>query len=89
MQRVTDLWRQLNEQRALVDREQELAAIHRETAEHEREAVMQVNRQLLTQIKALRKAQERVIELSGWEAQVDPSSKTHLHPPVLTDLRFN
>jgi len=89
MQRVTDLWRQLNEQRALVDREQELAAIHRETAEREREAVMQVNRQLLTQIKALRKAQERVIELSGWEAQVDPSSKTHLHPPVLTDLRFN
>ena len=89
MQRVTDLWRQLNEQRALVDREQELAAIHRETAEREREAVMQVNRQLLTQIKALRKAQERVIELSGWEAQVDPSSKTQLHPPALTDLRFN
>jgi len=47
---------------------------------------MQINRQLLTQIKALRKAQQRVIELTTRETQVNTSSKVHLSAPA--DLRF-
>jgi len=47
--------------------------------------VMQINSQLLTQIKALRKAQQLVIELSTKEAQVNTSSEVYQHLSVLTD----
>ena len=53
VQRVADLRRQLDELRAQADRERKLVAIHHDTVEREREAVMQINNQLLTQIKAL------------------------------------
>ena len=38
--------------------------------------------------KALRKAQERVIELSARGAQLDASCQAHQHPPALTNLHF-
>ena len=47
IQMVIDLRWRLGEQRARVDRKRELVAIHRDTVEREREAVMQVNHQLL------------------------------------------
>ena len=50
---IVDLRRRLDEHRAKADRERELVAIHRDTAEPEREAVTQVNDKLLTQIKIL------------------------------------
>ena len=73
------LRRQLGILWAQADREQELAVILHDTAEREREVVMQINDQLLTQIKALQKAQQRVIELSAREAQVNTSSEIHQH----------
>ena len=85
---MVELQRQLSELRTLTDRERELVAIHRDTTEREREAITQINRQLLTQIKALKKAQERVIELSVREAQMDVSSQAHQRSPALTDLHF-
>jgi len=89
VQMVVDLQRRLGEQRAQVDREREPVAIHRDTAKSEREAVSQVNHQLLTQIKikVLRKAQ-RDIELSTRETQVDTPSEVHQHPTAPADLRF-
>ena len=75
IQWVADLQWQLSGPRTLVDRERELAAIHRDTAEREQEAVTQINRQLLMQIKALRKAQEQFIELS---AKGSPNGRTLL-----------
>jgi len=53
LQRVTDLLWQLGQLRAQAEHERELVAIHRDTAEREREAVMQINNKLLTQIQAL------------------------------------
>ena len=46
----------LDEHRAKANRERELVAIHRNTVERDRQAAMQVNDQLLTQIKVLREA---------------------------------
>jgi len=48
---VIDLQRHLGEQQAKADHERELVAVHRDTAEREREAVTRVNR-----IKVLREA---------------------------------
>jgi len=78
----------LGELWAWVDCEQKLVAILCDTVEREKKAVMKINIQLLTQIKALRKAQQRVIELSAREAQVNTSSEIHQYLPTLTDLRF-
>ena len=64
-----------------------MVAIHRDTAEREREAVTQVNHQLLTRINVLREAQ-RVIELGAWEIQADSSPEVNQHPAAPTDLRF-
>jgi len=61
---VADLLWQLGELRAVADRERELITIHRDTAEREREVGMQTNIQLLMQIKVIRKAQKRAIELA-------------------------
>jgi len=78
----------LGEQRVKADRERKLVTIHRDTAEHEREVVMQVNHQLLTQIKVLQEAQQRVIELGAMETQVDISPEVNQHPAAPNDLRF-
>ena len=51
VQTVADLRRRLGEQSAQVGCEREPVAIHRNTAERERETITQVNHQLLTQIK--------------------------------------
>jgi len=51
IRRVADLRQQLCEQRAHSDCEWELVTIYRDTAEPEREAIMQINHQLLMQIK--------------------------------------
>jgi len=55
---VAELRRQLGELQAQADCERELVAIHHDTAEREREAIMQIKSQLLTQIRALQKAQQ-------------------------------
>ena len=73
--------------RAKADREREPVTIHRDTAEREREALTQVNHQLLTQIKVLREAQQQVIELGTRKILVGPSSEAHQHPATPTDLR--
>ena len=52
IQMVIDLRRRLDEHQAKADRQRELVAIHHDTAERAREAVTQVNHQLLTQIKS-------------------------------------
>ena len=70
---VIDLRRRLDEHRAKADCEQELVVIHRNIAEREREAVMQVNHQLLSQIK-VREAQ-RVIELGAWDGWTHPQGR--------------
>jgi len=59
------------EQRAHAYHERELVAIHRDTAEREQEVVMQINHQLLMQIKTLRKVRQRVIELSARETPIN------------------
>ena len=74
---VIDLRWRLGEQRAKVDRERELVAIHRDIAKREWEAVTYVNHQLLMQIKVLREAQQRVIELGDGETQVDTSPEVN------------
>jgi len=53
---VTDLRWQLGELQDQADREWELVAIRHDIVEREREEVMKINNQLLTQIKALQKA---------------------------------
>jgi len=83
-----DLRRRLDEHRAKADRERELVAIHRDTIEREREAITQVNHQLLTQTKVLREAQQRVIDLGPREILADSSSEAHQYPATPTDLRF-
>ena len=50
IQMVVDLRQRLGKQRAHADCERELVAIHHDIAEREREAIIQVNHQLLTQI---------------------------------------
>jgi len=87
IQRVADLRWLLSEQRAQADRERELVAIHRNTAKREREAVMQINRQLLTQIKVLLKAQQ-VTELSIREANWTRPSKS-INISQLQQLTFS
>ena len=54
VQMVINLRRLLNEHRAKINRKRELIAIHHDTIEREREAVTEVNHQLLMQIKVLR-----------------------------------
>jgi len=85
---VIDLRWQLDKHWANTDREWELVAIHRNTSEHKREAITQVNHQLLTQIKVSQEAQQRVIELGTREILMDSSSEAHQHPATPTDLRF-
>jgi len=53
VQLVIDLWKWLDNHRAKVDCERELVTIHHDTVEREREAVTQVNYQLLTLIEIL------------------------------------
>ena len=79
IQQVADVQRQLSEKRTLANREWELAASRRDTTECEQEAVTQISRQLLTQIKAFWKAQEWIIELGVREAQMDAPSQAHQH----------
>ena len=67
---------------------QELVAIYRDTAERECEAVTQVNQQLLKQIKILREAQQRVIELGTGKILADSFFEAHQHLITLTDLCF-
>ena len=86
IRRVADLRRQLCEQRAHSDCEWELVTIYRDTAKPEREAIMQINHQLLMQIKTLQKAQQRVIELSAWGTPDNTPEVYHL--AASTDLRF-
>ena len=62
-------------------------AIHSDTAEREREVVMQVNHQLLTQINVLREAQ-RVIELGAQQTRVDTPPEVDSHLTAPTDLHF-
>ena len=57
VQMVADSRRRMGEQRTQADCERELIAIHRDTTKREQDALTQVNHQLLTQIKVLRKAQ--------------------------------
>jgi len=57
-----------------------LVAIHHDTTEHEREA----GQSLLTQIKVLREAQQRVIE----EIHAVSSPEVNQHPTAPTDLHF-
>ena len=83
---VIDLRRWLDEHREKVDREQELVVIHRDTVELKRETVMHANHQLLTQIKILQEAQQRVIELGTRKIQADSSSEAHQHPTTPTNL---
>ena len=52
-------------------------AIHSDTTEREREAVTQVNHQLLMQINILREGQQRIIELGTREIQVDFSPEVN------------
>ena len=77
VQMVIYLQQRLGEHWAKAKHELELVAIHRDAAEREREAVMQVNHQLLTQIKVFREAQQWVIELGARETQVDTRSKVN------------
>ena len=70
------------------DHERELDAIHRDTAKHEREAVTEVNHQLLTQIKVLREVHQRVIELDAREILVDSSPEVNQQPAASADLCF-
>jgi len=69
---VSDMRRRSDEHQAKVDRERELVAIHRDTAERERQAVTLVNHQLLTLIKVLREVQQRDIELGAQKILADP-----------------
>ena len=85
---VIDLWRWLGEHQSMTNRERALVPIHRDTAKREQEAVTQVNHQLLTQIKILQEAQQRVIELDAKKTQVDTSSEINQHPTTPTDLHF-
>ena len=85
---VIDLQWQLGEHRAKTNRERELVAIHRDTAERERETVTQVNHQLLKQIKVLREVQQWVIELDAREILADSSPEVNQHLAAPTDLRF-
>ena len=49
--------------------------------------IKKINRQVLMQINALQKAQQRVIELSVREAQLNTSSEVHQHLSTLIGLR--
>ena len=80
--------RRLDEHRTKADRERELIVIHRDIAERKREVVTHVNHQLLMQIKVLREAHQRVIEMGTWEIQMDSSPEVNQHPATPTDLRF-
>ena len=73
---------------AQANHEQDLGVIHRDTIKREREAVMQINNWLLTPIMALWKAQQRIIELSAREAQVNKSSEIHQQLSAPIDLCF-
>ena len=78
----------LGEHWAKADRKREPVAIHRDTAEGEREEITQVNHQLLMQIKVLRELQQQVIEVGARETQVDTFLEVNQHPTAPTDLRF-
>ena len=82
---VIDLGHRLDEHRAKANRERDLVVVHRDTAVREREAVIQINHQLLTQIKVKREVQQRVIELGVRETLVDsPPRSTNTQQLRLT-----
>jgi len=86
---VIGLRRRLDEHWVKANRERELIAIHCDTTEHERE-VIQVNHQLLTQIKVLREAHQAISEPLSWAPGrlrwTPPRGQPT--PAAPTDLRF-